>query len=577
MFNENQNQDDDSRSLSKKSPKVESIASTDSSSNDSNKEMGDESGTFPKWTRKAWSEWCNNSKGSTNQSSGSQHNGSSGGESNEETENIPRKKKYNRVGRPRKYPESVSAAIKRAARKQSHLDSPGSRQRGRPRKNGTIGSKKSKKSIRFNGLDLLHAQTVLSISSAAGHRLEPAPGCVDRKLDTSCRVTSIPNVVIRDTSLFSVSPDLSELLDTWKQQILQFINYMQTPQHKDILKQQIDDERRRNVELMNQLNCLERHIKGLLEKGVTLLKSRLYELGIKASTSRELLEKGKEMVAHNRELHIKEVSLQKHISLLENQNIKLMNKSQRKETSNSSQTLNSFRTNKSNILTELTAVLEQKKQLSNTVNILENEVLTLEKSNTLLTKSRLNEVDSKPDIFSGVIVANDSKNKNISHSMKIPNYEERINSLIIQALNEENTYPQKNSRKGVQNLINKTDIQTKVKESNIVSKDSNKLSEGTHNSRENLSKNSIPNEIINTFTNEHNSHKINSPKKSSEQNNDKKPLLMTLKIDRSDNSASVKECNSPKESYSRSSETKLKRKSSDELSHYRIKYWSFII
>ena len=227
---------------------MESIASSDSSSNGSNdsKECRDESGTFPKWTRKAWSEWCNNSKGSTNQSSGSadQQNGSSDHESNEETENIPRKKKYNRVGRPRKYPLGISATIKR---KQTEIiENTGSnssiRRPGRPRKNG-IGNKKSKKGIRLNGLDLLHAQTMLSISSAAGHRLEPAPGCVDQKLDTSCRVTSVPNVVIRDTSLFSVSPDLTELLDTWKQQILQFITYMQTPQHKDLLKQQIDEEK----------------------------------------------------------------------------------------------------------------------------------------------------------------------------------------------------------------------------------------------------------------------------------------------------------------------------------------------
>lgn len=231
---------------SKKAAKMEAInGHTDSSSNDS-KEMRDDplnrGETFPKWTRKAWSEWCNNKAKVSYQSnsSGSHHLGSSDHDSNEETENLSRKKKYNKVGRPRKYPLGVTAAIKRAKRKKLVIESP--RRPGRPRKSD-IRSKKSKKIISFNGLDLLHAQTVLSISSAAGVRLEPAPGCIDQKLDTSTRVTSVPNVVIRDTSLFSVSPDLNSLLDTYRQQMLQFIAYMQSPQYKDLLKQQIDEEK----------------------------------------------------------------------------------------------------------------------------------------------------------------------------------------------------------------------------------------------------------------------------------------------------------------------------------------------
>ncbi|CAG2167730.1 unnamed protein product [Oppiella nova] len=568
--NSNSNEDEN---RNKKANKVESIGSSDSSSNDSKDEKEDNSGNFPKWTRKAWSEWCNSSKGSTNQSSGSQHNGSSDHESNEETENIPRKKKYNRVGRPRKYPLGVSAAIKRAKRKHTMIiDSPG-RRPGRPRKNG-IGSKKSKKSMIFNGLDLLHAQTVLSISSAAGHRLEPAPGCVDQKLDTSCRVTSVPNVVIRDTSLFSVSPDLTELLDTWKQQILQFITYMQTPQHKDLLKQQIEDEKKRNTELISQLNCLERHIKGLLEKGVSLLKSRLFELGIKASTSNELLEKAREMVAHNKELQSKRSSLQKIITNLETKNNILLNHRQPKETlnlnhnQNVNQPLNGFPKNKSHILSELTTMLKQKRQLSSKVSQLEEEVSILEKSQT--TKSRPNtDYAFNAGLQSRVMASHDSKPKhlnNINNSIKLPNYEERINSLIIQALNEENTtYPQNSHRKGIKNLKEQNDITSKVKECDIVLNDSNKCDKESHNSysRESITKTWNPGESGSPVTNEYNSSKSDSPKKSVEKVYDKKPLLMTLKIDRKDNSASVKECYS-NEPYLKSNEMKHKRKSSDE-------------
>ena len=537
--------------------------------------MRDDSGSFPKWTRKAWSEWCNNSKISANQSGESQQNGSSGHESNEEAENIPRKKKYNRVGRPRKYPLGISAAIKRAKRNQNEIgENQSNRRPGRPRKNG-IGSKKSKKSIRLNGLDLLHAQTVLSISSSAGHRLEPAPGCVDQKLDTSCRPTSVPNVVIRDTSFFSVSPDLTELLDTWKQQILQFIAYMQTPQHKDVLKKQIENEKRRNMELVTQLSCLERHIKGLLEKGVSLLKSRLYELGIKASSSHELLEKARQMVAHNRELQMHESSLQKHINFLETQNTKLLSKSQQMETCKSSQTLNGFRKNKANILSELTSMLEQKKQLSHKVNQLESEVLTLEKSNILLKPKSS---DPESGLYSGVIVANDSKHKNISHSIKMPNYEERINSLIIHCLNEPNkTYPQNSHQtKDVQNC---SESAKTIKECDEILNNSNKFAEEPRNSlAHGLSRNTregvgIIKETCSALNNGRDSPKSNSsPKRPIEKAGEKKPLLMTLKIDRTDNSASVKECNSPIDTYSKSNEVRIKRKSSEESVHYKKKY-----
>lgn len=138
----------------------------------------------------------------------------------------------------------MTNSLKLAARKKAlgiQQQTNSSRRPGRPRKNFT--AKKTKKSYKgFNGLDLLHAQTVLSISTAAGVRLEPAPGCCDQKLDTSSKVTSVPNVVIRDSSPFLVS-DLDALLNTYRQQLLQFLAYMQTPQYKEKLQQQIEEEK----------------------------------------------------------------------------------------------------------------------------------------------------------------------------------------------------------------------------------------------------------------------------------------------------------------------------------------------
>ena len=208
--------------------------------------MSKDPGVLPKnWTRKAWSAYCNNKpaykSGLQGNSSDSQQNGSSGPESNEESENRE-SKKISKVGRPRKFPltAGVTAVIERAKKKkQNMIDCKG---RGRPKKNG-FGTKKSKRILNFNGLDLLHAQTVLSISSSAGTRLEPAPGCIDQKLDTTTKSPNVPNVVIRDTSLFSISPDLNCLLEIYKQQMLKFIAYMQTPEYKETLKSQYEEEK----------------------------------------------------------------------------------------------------------------------------------------------------------------------------------------------------------------------------------------------------------------------------------------------------------------------------------------------
>jgi hypothetical protein len=328
---------------------------------------------------------------------------------------------------------------------------------------------------------------------------------------------------------------------------------------------------------MSQINCLENNIKVLLEKGVNLLKARLFELGIKAATSHELLNKAKEIVAHNKDLQLQESALQNQIIKLENDYYKLSKKSHRSDVSNSNHFPNGFRTDKrSNILTELTAMLEQKKQLSSKVSQLEDEVQYLEKSQlTISNKSRALDLPPKSSLqsvsHSGVIVTNDN------YSTKIHDFEDRIKSMIIQALNEKPPFPTLNSHRKYDQNLSQEIKNNKRKEKNEenstqMSNENDNACDTNWRQSDGKLKNRCNDNFGALYNNEHQSPKNHSTKKTSEKIHDKKPLLMTLKIDRKANSAVVKECNSPNDSHSRTNDVKYKRKSnSDEMHSSRKK------
>jgi hypothetical protein len=306
---------------------------------------------------------------------------------------------------------------------------------------------------------------------------------------------------------------------------------------------------------------------------VNLLKARLFELDIKAATSHELLNKAKEIVAHNKDLQLQESALQNQIIKLENDCYKLSKKSHRSDGSNHFP--NGFRTDKrSNILTELTAMLEQKKQLSSKVSRLEDEVQYLEKSQLAITnKSRALDLPPKNSLqsvsHSGVIVTNDSYSAKIFSN----DFEDRIKSMIIQALNEKPPFPTLNSHhKHDQNLSQeiKNNKRKEKNEENLTQMCNENDNECDTNwrQRDGKLKNRCNDNFGALYNNEHHSPKNHSStKKTNEKIHDKKPLLMTLKIDRKANSAVVKECNSPNDSHSRTNEVKYKRKSNSDETH----------
>lgn len=666
--------------------------SNDSSSSDDSKDdkIKDEN-YFGPTTRKAWSEWCNsryreNSNSNSNQSSNGNTQLTSSSETGYHSESNVRSQANgngaNKPGRPRKYAPGVSAVVRRATKNKA--GSSGRRRPGRPRKEG-LEIKKSKKAVNFNGLDLLHAQTVLSISNSAGVRTEPAPGCIDQKLDTVKRsdvppqssinksfslgfgqmnnsfmdavksfgnnnadnksaptdvdtkanVLKSPLITASESTLDkkdyqkqgnpdfkieenenkplntfhnfedyqylmeSVSSSLDVLFDDYKRQYMSLLLYMQTPKYKNELVAKVDVEKRKHSNLLAQVDLLERTVNNLRDKGVSLLKSRLSELDIVASTSEELVTKAKEIVCRNKELQEQVYMYQEQVNYLDNLNNALakhksydtlMNVNQIKP-KNETQFSKPVNVN----LTKKSVPLETADRME--INMTAAEQVA---RNPIATKNdnRIPPITQQsplqtPPSNGYQCNSNSNNNSNTLDSCRLINIEERMKKMIVAALNDKsganqaNKPVKKESRKrssskvsnnvkvmkttsrcdGVYdfdddeppNVRPETDYPSRLKDSSkLVSiKDVTITSSTTGQSTKGTEARST-NKVSNAS---------NNP-----PHEDKKPILLTFKIDRRDNSAIVTSpAISPEKSPSKSpkdSESSSKRK---QISPERVK------
>ncbi|RWS25473.1 uncharacterized protein B4U80_08986, partial [Leptotrombidium deliense] len=625
---------DDENCKARKSAKVSPTngnLSTDSSSNHSKDE--EDSMFYGPTTRKAWSEWCNSRYNGANHVNG---NSNQSNNSNDHENDVPIEPvKTNRVGRPRKYAPGVTAVVRRAAKKNGL---PGSVKRpGRPRKEMKHG--RIKKAVNFNGLDLLHAKTVLSISTAAGMRTEAAPGCIDQKLDTTSKVTSVPNVVVKN-SLLNIPLDIESYLDKVKYQFLHFISYMQTSEYKQRVNAEIEAEKviyhfpisditmhclfkqKRSIVLQSQIDILERTVKSLVERGVTLLKLRLDDLGIKASSADELVNKAKDIVVRNKELQEQINTLQDQISYIDGINSHLRK-------FNVEQVNNGVQNNvkpvglQSTLLQEISSVLEHRKKLVSTVQQLENGVSLLEKA-SIPQKQTIVEPSSPStpliNALNGVNGVNGIKcnmngvNGNLREIPKVANFEDRIKNVIVAALND-NTLKNSERTSVVKDLKKETkkgnskshhskgslkymNAEISVKERSNTNSDhccpplTAKLkitsgdSEDVINSHE---KGALNGELPYSpmSTEKYSSHLFIQSKKeefngSTNHCDDKKPLLLTFKKDRRDNSysTSVRSPSSPEKSPSKSprnSEFQIKRKHQSSPERCKKSRYAFIV
>lgn len=152
---------------------------------------------------------------------------------------------------------------------------------------------------------------------------------------------------------------------------------MRTPTYKVSVNTDIAKERERNSKLQSRAAQLEKQIKVLIDDSVALLKARMTELGINATSPGDLLAKAKEIVLRHKQLQAKASKLQAQVASMETEQSRLvaLRHQELQEKYNGHGSVNGI-TNppqsltQDYILKEISATLSQRKRLHSQVCIL---------------------------------------------------------------------------------------------------------------------------------------------------------------------------------------------------------------
>ena len=136
--------------------------------------------------------------------------------------------------------------------------------------------------------------------------------------------------------------------------------------------------------MQNRAAQLDKQIKVLIDDSVALLKARMSELGINATSPVDLLAKAKEIVCRHKDLQAQASKLQVQVVGMEQDQKTLVAQRQHEIAEkyniyDSKQELSPILAEEY-ILREISSTLSQRKKLHNQVSLLEGEVLSLEKS-----------------------------------------------------------------------------------------------------------------------------------------------------------------------------------------------------
>lgn len=321
-------------------------------------------------TRKAWNEFCNykensNSDDEENNNSNSLRNNKNGAAGPKKRKKLTRK-----AAAKAAQPATVTVQKKRPAVKAVAA---------------TNHKKGRKRNLKIVGLDLLHSHTLSSTSTEVlGKKLPPAPGCVDQKL-TSLTAGDMQHQELDIPTAPRETPyALQILLDMYRNQFLQALDQMKSPAYKENVSRQIADEKERHKNLLNRASQLEKQIKVLIDDSVSLLKTRMNELGISMTSQNDLLAKAKEIVGRHKELQIMAAKLQNQVSQIEQeQNSLIMSQMQTIATHWAKKNnLNEFELNPQTshelVLKEIANTLSYRKKLQAQVSSLESDMHAIE-------------------------------------------------------------------------------------------------------------------------------------------------------------------------------------------------------
>lgn len=101
------------------------------------------------------------------------------------------------------------------------------------------------------------------------------------------------------------------------------LDSMKTPEYRTSVNADIVKEKDKNGKLLARAAQLEKQIKVLIDDSVALLKARMTELGINATSPGDLLAKAKEIVLRHKQLQARASKLQTQVSSIETEQNRL--------------------------------------------------------------------------------------------------------------------------------------------------------------------------------------------------------------------------------------------------------------
>lgn len=242
---------------------------------------------------------------------------------------------------------------------------------------GTTTTAPTKQQDYMSALDMLHQQTLFTSSQMYEG---PPKGCSDVNL-SSLKSPVVPAV--------QSSPEQRDIdaLETYlanhRSLMVAFMRQFRMPEYRQYLMECCEKEVAKNKNLLLRQEQLSRQINHLQEEGLDLLKCRISDLGLFATSPAELLNKAKEIVLHHKELQNKVNQLQGEVNGLEQQNQMYVNCIEEKDKeilqNGMLQSLGypesqSAKETKENILREISSALTHKRALLHECVRMETEI-----------------------------------------------------------------------------------------------------------------------------------------------------------------------------------------------------------
>lgn len=236
-----------------------------------------------------------------------------------------------------------------------------------------------RRNIKIAGLDILHSETVQSTTDNPGKKLPPGRGCIDQQLASLTGDMLHAELEIPTNS--DVPYSLQIYLDSIKSQFMKMMDVMKSRNFREDINRKIEKEKLYQAQLNERRIQLDKQINHLIESSTNNIKNRMKELDMDTEGQPDIIGKAKEIVGRHKELQGMVTKYQSYVNAIE-QEQKVLVAIHLKGIKESGGNVDMKTINGGSyelVLKEITNMLSQRKKYQGQIQILENEIVELEK------------------------------------------------------------------------------------------------------------------------------------------------------------------------------------------------------